>query len=132
MSNVAMTTTVPGPFDQAKARVTEALAAEGFGVLTQIDMRATLAAKIGAQVEPYEILGACNPGLAHQALEADRSVGLLLPCNVTLREVAGGVEVAILDPRAMFGVADEALQERLSGLVEEARSRLTRALEALG
>lgn len=155
MSAFGMTTTVPGPFGEAKARVTQALAAEGFGILTQIDMSATLAAKIGVTIEPYEILGACNPTLANRALEVDRSIGLLLPCTVVLRQVerstgsgaesgaergaepgtesatASRVEVSILDPEAMFGVVGEDLRGQLSALVADARSRLTRALAAL-
>lgn len=132
MSNFAMTTTIPEPFDEAKARVIEALAAEGFGVLTEIDMSGTLETKIGAKIEPYQILGACNPQLANQAMEVDRSIGLLLPCNVTLRQTEAGTEVGILDPQAMFGVAGPQLKERLTGVVDDARSRLTRALAALG
>lgn len=131
MGSFAMTTTIPGPFDQAKMRVTEALAAEGFGVLTHIDMSGTLEAKIGARIEPYEILGACNPQLANRALEVDRRIGLLLPCNVTLRQTDAGIEVGIFDPRAMFGVAGPELAERLTDLVDDARGRLSRALAAL-
>jgi uncharacterized protein (DUF302 family) len=83
-------------------------------------------------MEPCIILGACNPQLAHQALDADRSIGLLLPCNVVLRQEEGSVRVSILDPRAMFEVADTQTQADLAGLPEEARRRLQAALGSLG
>lgn len=131
MSSFGMTTTIRSPFDAAKTRVTEALATQGFGILTEINISATLESKIGEVIEPYQILGACNPGLAHKALEADRSIGLLLPCNVTLRQVEDGVEVSILDPEVMFGVAGPELRSQLAGLVDDARGRLARVIEVL-
>lgn len=131
MASFGMTTTIRSPFDAAKKRVTEALATQGFGVLTEIDISATLESKMGAVIEPYQILGACNPALAHKALEADRSIGLLLPCNVTLRQVEDGVEVSILDPEAMFGVAGPELRSQLGDLVDDARGRLARVIEVL-
>ena len=127
-----MTTRVKGPLPGAKARVVEALKDQGFGVLTEIDVQKTLKEKLGADMEPYLILGACNPLLAQRALDADRSIGLLLPCNVVLRQEDGDVRVSIQDPRTMFEVTDPRTQVDLAGLPEEARSRLHAALESLG
>ena len=127
-----MKTSVKGAFAEVKARVVDALKAQGFGVLTEIDAQKTLKEKIGVEMEPYLILGACNPQLAHQALDADRSIGLLLPCNVVLRQRDGDVEVSILDPRTMFEVVDSQTQAKLAGLPEEARARLQAALRSLG
>ncbi len=127
-----MSARVKGAFAEVKARVVDALKGQGFGVLTEIDIQKTLKEKLGADMEPYLILGACNPQLAHQALEADRSIGLLLPCNVVLRQEDGDVRVSILDPRTMFEVAGTETQADLAGLPEEARARLQAALRSLG
>jgi uncharacterized protein (DUF302 family) len=126
-----MSTTVAGAFAAEKARVIDALKAQGFGVLTEIDVQKTLKEKIGAEMEPYVILGACNPQLAHRALEADRAVGLLLPCNVVLREEGAKIRVSILDPEKMFEVADASTKHDLEGLPEEARAKLSAALRSL-
>ena len=91
--------TVRVPFTEAVARVRDALKTQGFGVLTEIDVRATLHEKIGADMEDYLILGACNPPLAHRALAADRRIGLLLPCNVVVRAGAGQTVIEALDPK---------------------------------
>lgn len=125
-----MTKTVDGAFDAVKTKVTEALKGQGFGVLTEIDVQTTLKEKLGEEMERYEILGACNPQLAHDALQADRDIGLLLPCNVVLREQGGGVRVSILDPEAMFGLAG-APGSALGDLPAEAKARLQNVLETL-
>jgi uncharacterized protein (DUF302 family) len=116
-------------FDTAYARTVEALKAEGFGVLTEIDVKETLKKKIGVDFPQYKILGACNPPLAHRALTADPEVGLLLPCNVTIRQVAdGAVEVALVDPLSMLGVVST---PELQPVADEAAARLKRVRQAL-
>jgi len=116
------------PFDQAVERVKEALKVEGFGVLTEIDVQRTLREKLGQEMERYLILGACNPQLAHQALDREREIGLLLPCNVVVRGVEGGTWVGIADPQALLSVTgNPALDE----LAAEAKARLQRALASL-
>ena len=123
-----MTIRVRAPFAEAAARVRDALKAQGFGVLTEIDVQATLRDKLGADMEPYLILGACNPPLAHRALSADRRIGLLLPCNVVVRAEAGQTVIEALDPQAMVAVAGEAALQPVAG---EAAARLRAALDWL-
>jgi len=116
------------PYGEAVGKVRAALAEQGFGVLTEIDVRATLKAKLGVEMEDYVILGACNPPLAHRVLDVDRTVGLLLPCNVVVRAEDGGSVVEVLDPRVIATVADRA---ELGPVAEEAGRRLAAALAAL-
>ena len=114
----------------AKERVTEALMSEGFGVLTEIDVQATLKKKLDVDREPYLILGACNPPLAYRALSAEPDLGLLLPCNVIVRagESPGRSVIAAMDPVAALGLA---ANPTIAPLAEEVRMRLARALEAV-
>ena len=131
MARYGMQTAVKGSLEAVRSKVTDALKSKGFGILTEINVQKTLKDKIGADFEPYLILGACNPHLAHQALSADRSIGLLLPCNVTLRVVGDVVEVSILDPEVMFSVADVESQGALGTLPAEAKSLLQAALRMI-
>jgi uncharacterized protein (DUF302 family) len=116
-------------FGAALQKVTEALRQEGFGVLTEIDVAATVKQKLGKDMPPYRILGACNPVLAHQALEADPSIGLLLPCNVVVRQDdTGRVRVEFMDPQAVLQLVDNPAVPRLAA---EVRDRLGRVMAAL-
>jgi uncharacterized protein (DUF302 family) len=121
--------TVRVPFDAAIEKVTAALKEEGFGILTDIDVRSTLKTKLGIEWRPYRILGACNPQLAHRALQAEDKIGVMLPCNVIVQEVgAGEVEVAAIDPTAsMERVGKPALSE----LAETVRDKLSAVLAHL-
>lgn len=115
-------------FDEAIARVTEELKKEGFGILTEIDVAATLKQKLNVDFRRYKILGACNPPFAHQALQAEEYIGTMLPCNVIVQEKAGGVEVAAVDPIASMASVDNA---RLAGIAQEVRARLARVIQNL-
>jgi uncharacterized protein (DUF302 family) len=120
------------PFEAAIDRVTEALQAEGFGVLTRIDVQETLKKKIGADFRPYVILGACNPRLAHKALSSRSEVGLMLPCNVTVESAGDGASlVRIADPAMMMTVGELGSDAALQEVGSEARARLTRVVDSL-
>ncbi|MDA8121942.1 MAG: DUF302 domain-containing protein [Deltaproteobacteria bacterium] len=121
--------TVDLPFDAAVEKVTGELQKEGFGVLTDIDVAATLKKKLNREMLPYRILGACNPPLAHRALEAEPSIGLLLPCNVVVRQDAEGkVHVEFMDPLAVLELVNLPEISRIAG---EVRQRLERVLQVL-
>ena len=127
--NYHMTKTVSLPFDTAIEKVTEALKAEGFGILTDIDIKATLHKKLDVDFRPYRILGACNPPLAHEALETEDKVGVLLPCNVVVQEVKPGeVEVSAMDP---VGAMEAIGNDKLTALAKRVKERLNRVLEAV-
>ncbi|NCF24154.1 MAG: DUF302 domain-containing protein [Gammaproteobacteria bacterium] len=116
-------------FDEAIETVTEELGKEGFGVLTEIDVQATLKKKLGEDMRPYRILGACNPPLAHQAITAVPEIGLLLPCNVLVREDdEGKVHVSFMDPGSVLGLVDNPDVEPLA---KQVREKLERVLAAL-
>ena len=123
-------TTIPLEYGPAVQRTKEALAAEGFGVLTEIDVAATLKKKLDVDFRPYIILGACNPPLAYRALTAERDIGLLLPCNVVVYadDVPGQSVVAVLDPVEALQLSGN---EQIRPLAEEVKARLTRVLERL-
>jgi len=124
-----LSTTLDRPYDEAVEAVRAALADQGFGVLTEIDLRATLKTKLDVEIAPHVILGACRPQLAHEALGIDPSIAAVLPCNVTVREVEPGrTRVEAFDPDAMADLAGDAFSE----VAAEARQRLGAALDALG
>ena len=125
-----ISTTVPLPYERAVERTREELAKEGFGVLTEIDVRATLKKKLDVDFRPYVILGACNPPLAHQALSAERDIGLLLPCNVIVYadDEPGTSTVAVLDPVEALSLSGN---QDIAPLAREVRGRLERVVRAL-
>ena len=125
-----LTAPVALPYDEATQAVRDALAAEGFGVLTEIDVRATLKKKLDVEFRPYVILGACNPPLAHRALAAETAIGLLLPCNVVVYagDEPGSSVVAVLDPEVQLGVTG---RDDLAPLAADVKARLVRVLNAV-
>ena len=125
---IALSTTTPLSFDDAVTKIRVALAEQGFGILTEIDVQATMKAKLDVDVEPYLILGACNPPLAHRALQLEPTIGLLLPCNVVVRVAAGVTHVQAMDPQLMVVIVDK---PGLQAVADEAGERLRRALAQL-
>ena len=129
MSDYTIRTTVDLPFDEAIEKVTAALAEAGFGVLTTIDVRATLKKKLDVDFRPYTILGACNPPFAYEALQAEPWIGAMLPCNVVLQELeAGRVSVAAIDPAASMQAVDN---PALGGIAGQVRDKLAGVISAL-
>ena len=122
-------TTLAVPFAEAVTRTKAALAQEGFGILSEIDVQGTFKAKLGVDFESYTILGACNPSLAHRALTAEHDLGLLLPCNVIVHDHDGASAVSIVDPAAMLGMVDN---DDLRAVAQEAKARLERVVAKLG
>lgn len=126
----AFSTQLNGTLEKVEQQVTDALKDEGFGILTEIDVKATLKQKLGVDRRPYKILGACNPAFADQALNIEPDIGLLLPCNVVLREEENGsITVAFMDPQAVLQLVD---RDEVAQLALEVRSRLERVRQALG
>jgi uncharacterized protein (DUF302 family) len=128
MTAYAIPKDVDGDFDEVVERVRAALADEGFGILTVIDVKATMKEKLDEDVDPYVILGACNPQLAHRGLGVEPDLGVLLPCNVVVRQAGDRVRVAAMEPNAALALADN---EAIVPIAAEARERITRAIEAL-
>ena len=129
MSTYGTTLVLQRPFDETVTAVRAALADEGFGVLTEIDVRATMKAKLDIDVPAQVILGACNPPLAHQALTVEPSIGLLLPCNVVVREGDGGTVVEAIDPTMLVGLSGN---QKLEPVATEVAGKLTAVMDALG
>lgn len=128
-SQLGISVQIKSDFETVLVKTVEALKTEGFGVLTEINVQETLKKKLGVDYAPYKILGACNPPLAHRALMAAPEVGLLLPCNVTVRQLNDGlIEVALIDPLMMMGVINN---PELKPVAEEARARLERVAKNL-
>lgn len=128
---IALSTRVRATFEDAMARTREALATQGFGVLTEIDMRATLKTKLGEDMENYVILGACNPALAHRAVTVDRQIGLLLPCNVVVRtdpDDQDSVLVEAMNPQVLVDVTRD---EQMKPIADEVSTKLQAAIDAI-
>lgn len=126
----SFSTRLTGNINEIETKLIDALKEEGFGILTEIDVQATLKKKLGLEKRPYKILGACNPTLANQAIDAEPNIGLLLPCNVVIREEEDGtIVVAFMDPEAVLNLVD---RDDVADLANEVRSRLLRVREAMG
>jgi uncharacterized protein (DUF302 family) len=124
--NYAFGKTVDAPYAEVVQRTRDALQGEGFGIITEIDVLATMKEKLGREVAPYVILGACNPEYAHRVLETEPDLGLLLPCNVIVYETGEGIRVSAVDPEAMLNLAGNG---ELAGIAAEVKARLQRAME---
>ena len=124
-----LSVTLDREFEEVLADVRPALAEQGFGIVSEIDMRQTLRTKIGVEIEPHVILGACNPGFAHRSLAIEPSIGLLLPCNVVVRRSGGSTVVEAIDPQVLVDLTDNPEMAQLAGEVSQ---RLQAALDALG
>jgi len=131
MSDLAFEVRLDAPYDEALEKVGAALKEQGFGILTRIDVSATLKEKLDVDFRPYAILGACNPKLAHRALSARPEVGLLLPCNVTVEQEDGGVSVKIADPRVMMETGGFEDDQTIAAVATEARALLKKAADSL-
>jgi len=127
-SQIGFGLTLPLSYDAAVNTVTAALKEQGFGVLTEIDVKATMKQKLDVNFRPYTILGACNPSLAHRALSEDLQIGLMLPCNVVVYETDGGSRVEFLDPVKALGAVGN---EKINPVAEEARARLMQVAQSL-
>ncbi|HZC74551.1 MAG TPA: DUF302 domain-containing protein [Gaiellaceae bacterium] len=125
-SSYTLTSTTALPFAEAVERVRTELKAEGFGVLCEIDVQATLREKLGAEMDPYLILGACNPPLAHRALDAEPDLGTLLPCNVVIYEAGGETHISAIDPEKMLSIVEN---EHLVPVAQQVRQKLGAVLE---
>jgi len=126
----SFSTQLQGKVEEIEQQLITALKEEGFGILTEIDVQATLKEKLGIEKRPYKILGACNPPLANQAIEADPDIGLLLPCNVVIREEEdGSICVAFMDPSAVLNLVE---RDNVDALASEVRSRLLRVRDSMG
>ena len=121
-----LTRTTPLPFGEAVEHVRAELKAEGFGVLCEIDVQATMQEKLGVEGDPYVILGACNPALAHQALQAEPDLGVLLPCNVVVYEREGETQISAIDPERMLSIVDN---DQLAPVAAEIKQRLDAVVE---
>ncbi|HEX9090973.1 MAG TPA: DUF302 domain-containing protein, partial [Anaerolineales bacterium] len=124
MARYGMKIKLNGSLEEVKPLVVEALKTQGFGVLTEIDVQRTFKQKIDVDFKPYLILGACNPRFAHRALSADDDIGLLLPCNVIIKQESEGVEVSIQDPEVMFSVVDDETKKVMAGFPSEVKKSL--------
>lgn len=126
----SFSTELTGNREEIEQKLIAALKEEGFGILTEIDVQATLKEKLGVEKRPYKILGACNPQLANQAIEAEPDIGLLLPCNVVIREEeSGAIRVAFMDPAAVLKLVE---RDDVVQLANDVRSRLLRVRQAMG
>ncbi|MFP5417031.1 MAG: DUF302 domain-containing protein [Actinomycetes bacterium] len=126
--NYALSIDLELPYDEVVRQTREALAANGFGIVAEIDLQKTLLDKIGVEIAPHLILGACNPRFAHQALQVEPSIGLLLPCNVVVRQTAGVTVVEAINPQSLVELTDN---PAMSGLAGELNSALSSVLDAL-